>query len=148
MATICPDFIHTGRILPRPVLALDRYSPAQGEALLRQSLDQRRDGGRPLVCSACRTAITTGSQRVARGGSHEHQFRNPHEQLFRIGCFASAPGCVSQGAATEQWTWFPGYAWQVALCGGCGMHLGWRYRDTGADMFYGLIVARLMPAPD
>lgn len=24
-------------------------------------------------------------------------------------------------------SWFAGYAWQIAYCGGCGLHLGWKF---------------------
>lgn len=43
---------------------------------------------------------------------------------------------------TRAYTWFPGYAWRLALCAKCGLHLGWHYRSSGDD-FFGLILNRL-----
>jgi hypothetical protein len=40
-------------------------------------------------------------------------------------------------------TWFAGYAWAVAQCGRCGMHLGWRLR-SGVHVFHGLVRDRLV----
>ena len=81
-----------------------------------------------------------------RQGAHAHCFVNPHGQVFEIGCFARAPGCRALGPATTDWTWFPGWAWQVALCAACGRHLGWCYRRQGGR-FFGLILDRLRPGP-
>ncbi len=78
------------------------------------------------------------------GGAHQHRFLNPLGAAFRIGLFGQAPGCVATGPATLEYTWFAGYAWQVALCGGCHTHLGWRYARAGAAPFYGLIIDRLL----
>ena len=38
-------------------------------------------------------------------------------------------------------TWFAGFRWQVALCDGCGGHVGWWY--LGDSSFVGLIATRL-----
>lgn len=81
---------------------------------------------------------------MVMGGRHEHSVRNPHELAFRIGCFADAPGCAQRGPATRAWSWFPGYSWQVAVCAGCHVHLGWRYRGADPESFYGLILNRLV----
>ncbi len=100
-----------------------------------------------LCCARCSKPITREDQRIAVQDRHEHVFLNPTGLIFRIGCFATAPGCVSIGPATLEHTWFPGYRWQIALCAGCGEHLGWRYRGD-ADSFYGLILKRLASAAD
>lgn len=100
--------------------------------------------GQHLHCAHCNAPITDTEQRIAIQGRYEHTFTNPHERVFHIGCFAAAPGCAQVGIATAEWTWFSGYSWQVALCRHCGTHLGWHYRGTGSDAFYGLILNRLV----
>lgn len=76
-------------------------------------------------------------------GAIEHRVRNPHGFAFHIGCFKNAEGCRADGAAaTHAYTWFPGYAWRLARCGKCGLHLGWFY-TAGDSVFYGLILNRL-----
>jgi len=76
-------------------------------------------------------------------GSHVHVFTNPAGFTFRIGCFSSAPGCLNAGDPTGDFTWFTGYDWSFALCGGCMTHLGWFY-ESGRDGFHGLILAELV----
>ncbi len=100
--------------------------------------------GKRLYCAGCRWPVTSEDQRILIQDRHEHRFRNPHGFMFEIGCFAAAPGCGHVGEASEQWTWFPGYSWQVVVCGSCGMHLGWRYRNRAGEGFYGLILENLV----
>lgn len=108
---------------------------------------ERRDApgeasGRVLVCAQCLQAVTTRDARIEMSGAHAHTFANPHGIVFRIGCFAVAPGCASASEPTTLHTWFPGYAWQIAVCRGCAGHLGWLFRG-GDSRFHGLIVDRL-----
>ncbi len=97
-----------------------------------------------LLCRACGQAITRSAERVSVDGAHHHTFANPHGIVFEIGCFASAPGCGTAGPASDEFTWFAGYRWRVALCGGCLTHLGWRFAARGGHAFFGLIVERLI----
>ena len=101
-------------------------------------------GGRRLVCVACGQPVTTAAQRMALDGGHLHTFVNPHGLVFEIGCFAIAPGARPEGPPSTEFSWFPGHAWQVAVCARCQAHLGWRYLAiAGGGGFYGLIVAML-----
>jgi len=138
----------------RPDFAFDffplRLDSANWDQIERQlqkanatTVKQRDDEDKRLYCAHCGRPITDQNQRIPVQGGHEHTFTNPHGLVFRIGCFAAAPGCAQTGMLTEEWTWFRGYLWQVALCRGCGNHLGWRYRDYGGEGFYGLILPRL-----
>ena len=98
-----------------------------------------------LFCSACRHPVTHQDERIPVQGGHEHTFTNPHGITYHIGCFRAAAGCTAIGAATTEYTWFPGYAWRVALCAHCRTHLGWHFQSE-ADYFHGLIVGRLTSA--
>ena len=96
-----------------------------------------------LLCAVCRQVITYPIQRLSANGSHEHACTNPHGITYHIGCFRDACGCVTVGESTTAYSWFAGYAWRIALCGGCREHLGWEFRaDT--DRFFGLILDRLV----
>lgn len=77
-------------------------------------------------------------------GEHEHVCVNPHGIAFHIGCYASAPGCVPYGRTESFWSWFPGYRWQIALCAGCGRHLGWGFSADGEASFHGLVAQRIV----
>lgn len=96
-----------------------------------------------LYCGRCEVEITTEDARVVRGGAHQHVFMNPEAYVYKVGCFAKAPGCVVTGRPTSYFSWFQGYAWSYALCKFCDQHLGWRY-DGAAGSFFGLIVERLV----
>ncbi len=80
---------------------------------------------------------------MRRQGQHRHVFFNPRGILFLIRCFGNAPGCLSLGSVTAEFSWFAGYQWCYAHCVGCGQHLGWHYQGPGGDHFFGLIVNRL-----
>ncbi|HJZ88769.1 MAG TPA: cereblon family protein [Polyangia bacterium] len=99
--------------------------------------------GPVLACARCRQHITSTSARIAVGGHHEHTRENPHGFQFHIGCFARALGCVAVSEPSLEWTWFPGYAWQIELCTGCAEHLGWRFASSDHH-FHGLILDRLV----
>ena len=96
---------------------------------------------RALRCAACGASITSERARIEIHGAHEHRRVNPSGADFHVGCFADAPGCRTEGVPTTHWTWFPGCAWQIALCRACGAHLGWAF--TGEAKFFGLILPRL-----
>jgi len=100
------------------------------------------DAGRVLVCAVCLRAVTTTSARIEMSGSHAHTFSNPHGIVFHIGCFAVAPGCGVASEPSTHYSWFPGYAWQIVVCRGCGEHLGWLFH-SGDSRFHGLIFDRL-----
>ena len=52
-----------------------------------------------------------------------------------------APGAAPAGGASDEFTWFPGYSWRIALCRDCGRHMGWQF--LGDDDFFGLIKTHL-----
>jgi hypothetical protein len=98
-----------------------------------------------VLCRQCYSVITNVAEQIERQGGHEHHFANPDGIVFHIGCFRNACGCGSIGTATEEWSWFQGYAWKVALCRQCLTHIGWMYLSTtSAESFYGLILGQLI----
>lgn len=104
--------------------------------------DTRERQARRLRCGGCGTEIADADARIEIGGAHRHVFCNPHGHVFEIGCFSAAFGVQAIGPASSFFSWFPGYAWRVAVCNGCRAHLGWCYGD--APDFVGLILPRLV----
>jgi hypothetical protein len=100
-----------------------------------------------LLCKACGRVITHGRDRIVVQGTHRHTFANPQGQVFEIGCFQRATGCAYRGALTDEFTWFAGYQWKVAVCAGCLMHVGWLF-VAAASQFNGLILNRLVNRND
>ena len=103
---------------------------------------------RAVVCAACRHALTTRRARVEVDGKHVHTFVNPSGIEFVVACFEDAPGARSVGAWEDFWTWFPGHAWRIALCGRCGAHVGWAFARaaSGARAFFALVLDRVRGA--
>lgn len=97
-------------------------------------------GGRALVCRACGHKVANACA-IMRDGEGGRVYCNPHGLLFEIVRVKSAPGCVCAGPAVSEFSWFSGYAWRIALCGGCAAHLGWRFE--GGSVFFGLIESAL-----
>ena len=95
-----------------------------------------------LNCAACGQPVTNPKHRTSVGGDFQHAVVNPAGVLFEIGCFAEAEGCRQVGPESDEFSWFDGYVWQVAVCKGCRAHLGWRFWSSDNE-FYGLILNRL-----
>lgn len=104
---------------------------------------QTADGRSPLRCTFCLEPVAYAKDRISVEGSHIHVFTNPSGIVFEIGCFALAPGCRTVGQASDEFTWFPGCTWQIAVCGKCTGHLGWCFASESAR-FWALILDRLV----
>ncbi len=101
-------------------------------------------GGGRLVCAACGHFITRREFAVRANGARLHTFCNPHGLVFEIALFSQAPGCLVLGPPCLEFTWFPGYAWSVACCGGCAGQLGWRYDSVSDEGFFGIVAERIV----
>jgi hypothetical protein len=100
-------------------------------------------------CAACGHRITRQDWAIRINGDHQHVVFNPAGIIFRVVCFAQAPGALAGGPTSEEFTWFRGYRWQLAGCGGCRTHLGWHYRGEGPPAsFFGLIRPKLVERPE
>ena len=95
-----------------------------------------------LLCATCSAPVTYENQAIEISGSHYHTFFNPSGIVFELRCFQQAQGAAAQGDPSAEFTWFPGFRWQIALCSTCHGHLGWRF--TNDSSFYGLIKDQLL----
>ena len=91
-----------------------------------------------ILCIICKNKITQNLNKIEINSNHTHTFLNPHGLFFNIRCFKSAPGCETFSKPTEEYTWFPGFTWQVVVCSNCKIHNGWKY-SSGSSSFFGLI---------
>lgn len=119
---------------------LDEFTASNPETDVDLSEDDR------LFCATCHGAVTRESLAIECRDAHEHTVFNPMGQVFVIRCFAEAWGIISPRDGHTEFSWFPGFQWRVALCGGCGVQLGWRY-DRSTERFYGLIAKELTKSP-
>jgi len=125
-----------------PIYAFDAGAGKVQKQQLAADSKLLLDKRKPLYCFHCFQLICFKSEAIEMAGRHEHVFTNPAKMTFRIACYEQAAGCYSVGTPTCEYTWFQGYQWQIAVCIGCGEHLGWMF--TGPDTFFGLICNRLV----
>lgn len=97
-----------------------------------------------IRCRQCRNILASPDDRISVQGSHQHTFANPHGIVFEIGCFTAVKGCGHIGPPSDEFTWFAGYSWRVAVCLVCLTHLGWFFSSSGKESFHGLILDRLI----
>jgi hypothetical protein len=121
----------------------------QGLPVVKRNLSSEKqkeeaDPMQVLVCRQCRKRIADETWRISVDGGHRHSFANPHGLVYEIGCFESAVGCMGVGPTSNEFAWFKGYSWQVVICAGCLVHLGWFFQSAGQRHFYGLIFDRLV----
>lgn len=132
-------------IKPQPVWKLRQYTDEQLAEVterLKQERTRQKKKKEFLICKNCSHIITSLDYKIEIDGRHIHTFKNPAGVVYTIGCFSKAVGCFNFGDLTEQYTWFPGFAWCYANCFNCFMHLGWFYQSN-QNRFYGLILNHL-----
>lgn len=95
-----------------------------------------------LVCAACRWFITTTTARIELFGGHVHTRMNPAGIVYRLGLFGDAPGVRAVSEPCREFSWFPGYAWQIVVCRKCLEHLGWEF--GGEKRFFALLPEKLV----
>lgn len=105
-----------------------------------------------IVCRNCSGLVTRPEHRIEVNGGFTHTFANPHGQVFEIGCFSSAQGCVKASESSDEFSWFKGYVWAIGMCRNCHTQIGWVFLPTGSKKlplenkpaFYGLILDKLI----
>jgi hypothetical protein len=113
------------------------HEPERAPEREHSSLDDRW-----LRCASCGHGLAREQARTEVQGKHVHTFVNPAGHEYTIRCFTDVPGCTGAGDESTFWTWFPGFAWRIALCAACGTHVGWSFRGE-AGAFWGLVVERI-----
>ncbi len=112
------------------------------EEVVDEETDSSEREDEVILCAACDHEITSHRHKTAIDGGFEHSFVNPAGIMYQIGCFEQASGVTELGEESDEFSWFPGYTWQVVVCRECTTHLGWAYW-SGDHSFYGLILPRL-----
>lgn len=104
-------------------------------------LDYLAEENKKLFCSSCKNHITNVDEAISMNGAHTHTFTNPAGYTYNINCYQTALGCSILGESTNEYTWFSGYEWQIAMCNSCREQLGWLFSKE--QQFYALITDRL-----
>jgi len=136
------------RVTTTPPLRLFKTgsaAPHIGPALAPEgTAETREEEARYVRCRGCLHPITREEERASAAGGFQHTFANPHGIVFTIGCFSAAEGCALVGPPSDEFPWFAGHSWQVAICAGCRAHLGWRFGAPSGAIFWGLILDHLI----
>ena len=132
----CPD-----RLLREPK---DRQPNGAPEILVEDETEEKTSKEEYILCRQCHSILTTPTERIAIQGAHQHTFANPHGIVFEIGCFGAVRGCGYAGPASDEFTWFTGFSWRVAVCVMCLTHMGWFFESGSGSNFHGLILDRLI----
>ncbi|SMD05117.1 hypothetical protein SAMN02746065_12513 [Desulfocicer vacuolatum DSM 3385] len=119
----------------------DPVAPPSQQSREESQEDEVFDRG--ILCAACGHLITHGNEEISINGAHRHVFANPYGLVFETACYKKAMGCVVTGQPSDEFTWFPGYRWQIAHCRGCFNHLGWRF-SSASNVFFCLISHQLI----
>ena len=69
------------------------------------------NGAKAFQCAACGGPVTRSDRLLPLGGKNRHLYTNPAGAECDFYTFHSCPGAIAPGEATEEYTWFPGYAW-------------------------------------
>lgn len=95
-------------------------------------------------CSACKNVICHKSDVFLMSCSGPQcSFVNSSGYNHDTLTVRKARGLIQErGRWSSEFTWFPGYAWRIALCDNCSRHIGWSYKsiesDTKPKRFFGL----------
>ncbi len=100
------------------------------------------DNEKNIFCCNCNSIITNYKFQISKNGAHKHTFPNPHGIVFEIGCFRDAPGCAAIDEPSNDFSWFSGYNWRIAVCSNCSNHLGWLFTSS-ENIFFGLILEKI-----
>ncbi len=116
-----------------------RVDPAAGAAEVARS----------LRCRRCERVVASADQVFSLPGSPAvGAYANAFGLLREVVAVRDAEGLVLDAISSTELTWFAGYAWRIACCGGCTSHLGWRYEAVEPERepaaFYGLLTAAVV----
>ncbi|XP_063702361.1 protein cereblon [Culicoides brevitarsis] len=97
-----------------------------------------------FCCKRCNNRVASYDDLFAMSKQGQSLFCNPHGYVHETVTFTKIienSSYVVDRPSTE-FSWFPGYAWQILLCNGCHVHLGWKFMSTKKNLkprkFYGL----------
>lgn len=121
--------------------------PNEAADLTRERAVEQAPAPPHFRCAACGTRLAEAADLLTITGTGPQVYVNPHGRVFELVTFARARNLMGVGHPTPEVTWFPGYAWQIVVCGTCATHVGWAYdalADARPERFFGLIRSALV----
>ncbi|XP_012267633.2 protein cereblon [Athalia rosae] len=99
---------------------------------------------RLLTCSSCDDFIGKQSDVFPMNKEGpQSAYCNPAGIIHETVTLYKAQGLILNDEVPQtEYSWFPGYAWTIALCKGCHGHMGWKFTAVHSDLrpqaFWGL----------
>ncbi|KAL5697535.1 hypothetical protein ACHQM5_028668 [Ranunculus cassubicifolius] len=98
------------------------------EIQLLESVDRVR-------CKTCETLIAKRSDMLVMSTDGPlGAYVNPHGYVHEIMTLYKVNGLALIGHPDKAYSWFPGYAWTIAVCATCEMQLGWLFTATNKKL--------------
>lgn len=106
-------------------------------------------------CKRCKTKIAVYNDIFAMAkGNVNANYCNPagyiHETLTVHKTLENSTTLVDR--PSTEFSWFPGYAWQIAVCAKCSSHIGWKFlaftKNLRPKSFFGLSCKSLVVSPE
>lgn len=119
----------------------DNAEISPDKSVLEETGDSKNE--KSVLCRNCGNLLTSSSFKTSVNGQHIHIFANPYGMVFEIACFSKAHGCAAASRPSEEFSWFRGYRWKVAVCRLCLNHNGWIFESDG-EFFLGLITDQIV----
>ena len=94
-------------------------------------------------CSVCKNVICHKTDVFPMSCSGpQNSFVNPDGYVHDTLTVRKTRGLLQDGQWSNQYSWFPGYAWRTVSCSECSTHIGWCFKSSKAGVkpkkFYGL----------
>lgn len=114
----------------------------RGAPTERHDDDTQTERRRSIRCRRCDHEISDAAAVFSFDSDRASRvFANPHGILHEILTLRYARDLVVTSPPTTEFTWYPGYAWEIAHCGQCLAHVGWSFSavdDQQPATFWGL----------
>jgi len=101
-----------------------------------------------IVCARCETTITKSSYIFAFDNEQTTRvFANPAGALFEVVTVTDAENVKTLHNPSTEFTWFPGYSWQICFCAQCSSQIGWFFQNVESpqliESFYAFILSAI-----
>lgn len=98
-----------------------------------------------FLCKRCNNKISMYNDIFSMSkGNLAGNYCNPAGYIHETICFYKVIESSTRmiDRPSTDFSWFPGYAWQIALCSKCSTHVGWKFiavsKNLKPRMFFGL----------
>nr|XP_047127111.1 protein cereblon isoform X1 [Hydra vulgaris] len=131
-------------------MKIDLLKITSASMRMQKLLGIMRKCGSSLACASCESIITDKKELFCLSErSPMAAYVNSYGYVHETATFYKASNISLTGRPSTEYSWFPGYAWTIALCKCCHKDLGWKFTATHKGLtpskFWGLTRKSLKP---